>query len=106
MSLYDVQKEVDEWTRQFNPQYWPHLEQLAQLVEETGEVARELNYLYGTKKKKDGEKINDLSSELADVLFTICCIANSNNLSLEEAWNNMIKEKRYKRDNQRFQRKQ
>lgn len=105
MSFYDIQKQVDEGTSQFDPQYWPPLEQFEQLVEEVGEVGRELNYIYGTKKRKSNESVKKLSSELADVLFTIGCIANSNNIRLQHAWDSMMREKRYKRDNERFEKK-
>lgn len=52
MGLSKVQKEVHEFTGQFNPQYWPPLEMMARLTEETGEVAREISHLHGNKKKK------------------------------------------------------
>jgi len=64
MSLEDIQKQVDEWTEQFEPQYWPALEMLARLTEETGEVARELNHMYGTKKKKPTEDF-EIDEELS-----------------------------------------
>jgi len=105
MSLEDIQKQVDEWTEQFEPQYWPALEMLARLTEETGEVARELNHMYGTKKKKPTEDTRDLGQELSDVLFTICCIANSHKINLGEEWNRMMQEKHYGRDNQRYDKK-
>lgn len=105
MSLEDIQKQVDEWTEQFEPQYWPALEMLARLTEETGEVARELNHMYGTKKKKPTEDTRDLGQELSDVLFTICCIANSHKINLQEEWKKMMQEKHYGRDNQRYEKK-
>ena len=51
MSLYEAQKQVDDWAKQFNPPYWPPLEQLARLMEETGELARELNHKYELRKR-------------------------------------------------------
>lgn len=51
---------------------------VATMTEECGEVvARVMNYLFGDKKKKDGEALKDLEAELADLLFTIICIANN-----------------------------
>ncbi|MFA6022592.1 MAG: MazG nucleotide pyrophosphohydrolase domain-containing protein [Candidatus Pacearchaeota archaeon] len=102
MTLDDIQKDVDNWTGQFTPQYWPVFEQFARLAEETGEVGRELNHLYGTKKKKSDEDKKDLGQELVDVIFTIACIANSQKIDLQEAWNKMMNEKHYGRDNQRY----
>lgn len=104
MSLEDIQKDVDTWTKQFNPQYWPPLEMMARLAEETGEVARELNHIYGTKKKKTpDEGKRDLGQELTDVMFTVCCMANSHNINLQEEWDRMMREKQYGRDNQRYE---
>lgn len=105
MSLEDVQKDVDNWTRQFSPQYWPALEMMARLTEETGEVARELNHMYGTKKKKPMEDTRGLGQELSDVLFTLCCIANSHKINLQDEWKRMMEEKHYGRDNQRYDKK-
>lgn len=106
MSLSHVQKDVDEWTGQFTPQYWPALEMHARLSEEIGEVARELNHLHGTKKKKLTEDTKDLGQELSDVLFTLCCIANSHKIDLQAEWDRMMKEKLYGRDNLRYERKE
>jgi NTP pyrophosphatase (non-canonical NTP hydrolase) len=106
MSLDNIQKEVYEWAKQFDPAYWPALEQMARLTEETGEVAREINHLHGTKRKKSSEQTRELADELSDVLFTICCIANSHGINLTDAWDKMMQEKHYGRDNQRFERKE
>jgi NTP pyrophosphatase (non-canonical NTP hydrolase) len=56
---------------------------LARMVEELGEVAREVNHLYGNKKKKKDEPDGDLGQELVDMLFTAACIANSYNISID-----------------------
>ncbi len=77
---------------------------VATMTEECGEVARVMNYLYGDKKKKEGETLEDLKEELADLLFTIICIANDQNISLVEAHERKL-EKIYHRDNNRYQRK-
>jgi len=57
---------------------------VARLSEETGEVAREINHLFGVKKKKEDEKKNSLGQELTDVIFTVVCMANSQNIDLQE----------------------
>jgi NTP pyrophosphatase (non-canonical NTP hydrolase) len=103
MDFKGIQKDVDEWTSQFDPQYWPPHEILARLSEETGEVAREINHLHGTKKKKASEdNQKGLEDELCDVLFTVCCMANSQGIDLQETWDKMMKEKHYGRDKDRF----
>jgi len=37
MSLKDMQRDVDGWTKPFKPQYWPPHEILARMMEEVGE---------------------------------------------------------------------
>ena len=53
MSLKKIQKEVDTWASQYKTGYWKPHEILARLTEEVGELAREINHVYGPKKKKD-----------------------------------------------------
>jgi NTP pyrophosphatase (non-canonical NTP hydrolase) len=102
MPLRKIQKDVDLWTSQFDPQYWPPYEILAQLTEETGEVAREVNHLFGTKKKKQNERENSLGQELIDIIFTVTCMANSQGINLSKEWNYMVETKLYNRDKDRY----
>jgi len=104
MGLEELQKDVDQWTSQFTPQYWAPHEILARLMEETGELAREINNLYGPKKKKASEDTRELGDEIADILFTLGCLANSKGINLEEAWKRMMN-KYSTRDKDRFVRK-
>ena len=60
MPLKDIQKQVDEWAKQFKFPYWKPHEILARLTEETGELAREINHIYGPKKKKSTEELNEM----------------------------------------------
>lgn len=105
MSLKETQKEVDKWTSQFKIQYWQPHEILARLVEEAGELAREINALYGPKKKKPTEETKELGDEMADIIFTLCCLANSKGINLEEAFKRVM-DKSYARDNNRYERKE
>jgi len=75
------------------------------LAAECGEVANELNILDGVKKRKLGESDGNLGQELADVLFTLCCIANSQGVDLEKEWRKMMDRKMYGRDKDRFDKK-
>jgi NTP pyrophosphatase (non-canonical NTP hydrolase) len=104
MSLKDVQREVDEWTSQFKIQYWQPHEILARLMEETGELAREINHLHGPKKKKSEEQTQELGDEMGDIIFTLCCLANSKGINLDESFQRVMN-KVYGRDNQRFEKK-
>ena len=106
MSLNDVQKNVAEWASQFDPPYWPPLAMMARLTEETGEVARELNHMFGPKKKKASEAEQHLGEELIDIIFTVCCIANSQNIDLQKEWDKSMSEKHYGRDGNRFVKKE
>lgn len=104
MDLKDIQKQVDKWTNQYKIPYWQPHEILARLIEETGELAREINHLYGPKKKKADEEIGELGEEIADVIFTLCCLANSKGIDLDEAFQKVI-DKCYNRDNNRYEKK-
>ena len=103
-TISQIQKDVDDWAQQFEKPYFRPLSMVASMTEECGEVARVINHLYGDKKKKDGESLNELEDELADLLFTIICIANDQNISLAKAHERKL-EKIYGRDNNRFKRK-
>lgn len=105
MSLKEIQKETHEWTKQFKPQYWPVYQILARLMEETGELSREVNHAYGIKKKKKDEPESSLGKELSDIIFTVVCMANSHGIDLQEEWKQMMKKKHYGRDKDRYKKK-
>lgn len=104
MSFKSFQEQTDAFTAQFIPQYWQPHEILTRLMEEVGELAREVNHIYGPKKKKSSEQIKELKDELADILFTLCCFANSQKIDLDSAWKEMM-DKYNTRDKDRFKRK-
>ena len=81
--LSDIQRQVHEWTSQFTPQYWPAEQVLTRLAEEVGEVARQINHLHGFKKKKADEATKQLGDELADVVFTLACMAGTHGMTME-----------------------
>lgn len=89
-TLREVQKEVDNWVSEIGQGYWSPHEMLARLVEEVGETARLLNHLYGPKKKKDSESSQELSEELADIIFAVICLANSHDIDLQDAFEKMM----------------
>jgi NTP pyrophosphatase (non-canonical NTP hydrolase) len=104
MALKEIQKEVDEWINQYKIGYWTPHEILARLTEETGELAREINHIYGPKKKKSTEQTKELSDEISDIIFTLACLANSLNLDLDESFKRVI-DKCYNRDKNRYEKK-
>lgn len=105
MDIRDMQREVDQWIGQFEEGYWQPLSMLARLIEEVGELAREINHSYGQKPKKPEEPAGSIDLELADILFIIICYANSLNIDLEDAFKRMM-EKYRSRDSNRWTRKE
>jgi NTP pyrophosphatase (non-canonical NTP hydrolase) len=105
-TLDDYQKLVDKLLS--NPdlsvKYFPPFEIINQMVEELGEIAREVAHLHGHKKKKVGEKTEGLEAELGDQLFAMICLANSEGLSLDKGLQ-MKLDKFKKRDVERFAKK-
>lgn len=85
MELSEIQKEVREWISQYGG-YWPPLSMFARLVEETGELGRELNHVYGVKRRKEGEKIKEIGDEIGDVLLTLIMISDSLEIDLEKVF--------------------
>ncbi len=74
---------------------------LARLFEESGEFARLVNHLYGDKKKRSDEKDQDLEDEIGDILYTLICFANSQNLDLDRAVKKSLAKVK-KRDKNRY----
>ena len=105
MDIKDWQKQVDDWISQFEEGYWQPSSMMLRLIEEVGELAREVNHRYGEKPKKPGEAEGDLALEMADILFIIVCMANSLNIDLEDAFARMLEKYRL-RDSNRWTRKQ
>ncbi|HBI25713.1 MAG: MazG family protein [Candidatus Wolfebacteria bacterium GW2011_GWC2_39_22] len=66
--------------------YWETFEMVSQLLEEKGEVAREAHFLYGSKKKRKGEKDGDIEEEIGDVLLALACFSNSKGYYLSIAF--------------------
>ncbi len=90
VTLRDAQAAVDAWISRFEEGYWPPLANLARLVEEVGELARELNHRHGPKRKKEEEPATDLGLELADILFVLIAIANEQEIDLEQAFGRVL----------------
>jgi NTP pyrophosphatase (non-canonical NTP hydrolase) len=103
LTLSDAQRAVDAYVGQFREGYWPPLSNLARLVEEVGELARELNHRYGHKPKKPDEPEQDLALELADILFVLIALANEQKIDLEQAFERVL-EKYQVRDADRWTR--
>ncbi|HEY0808624.1 MAG TPA: nucleotide pyrophosphohydrolase [Longimicrobiales bacterium] len=103
MKISEAQAAVDAYVSQFKEGYWPPLSNLARLIEEVGELARELNHRYGHKPKKADEPEQDLAIELADIMFVIIAIANEQKIDLEAAFERVL-DKYQVRDRERWTR--
>jgi NTP pyrophosphatase (non-canonical NTP hydrolase) len=90
MSFREAQQRVDQWVGQFAEGYFPPLVNVARLAEEVGELAREVNHQFGPKKKKPEEPPASMAMELADILFVVVCLANSQGIDLDEAFAQMM----------------
>ena len=99
-----IQRKVDEWVQSYKIGYFKPLEILARLTEEVGELARELNHRFGPKKKKATENTKDVESEMADIIFTLACLANSLDLDLDRGFKGVMG-KIKSRDKDRWEKK-
>lgn len=90
LTIYQLQKEVDDYISQFKEGYFSPLALLARLTEEVGELARDVNHYYGEKPKKSTEEDRTIDQEIGDVLFVLTCMANSLDIDLQEAFNQVM----------------
>lgn len=103
-TLRSIQQEIDDYIGQFEEGYFQPMTLIVRLVEELGELAREVNHSYGEKPKKDTEPQGDIALELGDMLFVIACLANSLHIDLTQA-HDRVMEKFQTRDKNRWTRK-
>jgi len=100
-TLAPLQKEVDDWISTHTSGYFSPLMMLARLTEELGELARAVSHQQGEKRPKPGEAEGDVAEEIADLLFVLLCLANSQRLDLDAAWQGLL-QKLYVRDATRW----
>jgi len=90
-TLRDVQQEIDDLIKvQWHDHYWAPLSSLARLTEEVGELAREINHHYGEKPKKASEGAGSIASEMGDILFILASLANSLDIDLDTAFEEVM----------------
>ena len=104
-TMKHLQDEVHAYISGFEEGYFPPMEMLARLTEELGELSREVQHVYGMKKKKSSEEIKSLAEETGDLLFVLICFANSQGISLEDALMGVL-EKFKDRDADRWTKKE
>ena len=95
MTIDQAQKLVDEWIKTYGVRYFSPLTNMACLTEEVGELARVMARKYGEQSFKEGEKEN-LSEEMADVLWVLICLANQTGVNLTEALQKSMEKKTHR----------
>lgn len=85
MTVKEAQQQVDAYINRFKEGYFPPMELLARLTEELGELSREVQHVYGMKKKKINEAVKSLEEETGDLLFVLICFANQQGIELDVA---------------------
>ena len=93
ITLQAAQETVDQWIKTIGVRYFDEMTNLAQLVEEVGEVARILSRTCGEQSYKKGQEPGDLADELADVLFVTICLANQSGINLTDAFQRNLAKK-------------
>jgi len=96
-TIAELQGIVDQWIQTIGVRYFGELTNLAQLVEEVGEVARILSRTHGDQSAKPGDQLSELGDELADIMFVVICLANQSGIDLDDAMRRNL-EKKTKRD--------
>ena len=100
LTLKEAQEKVDAWIQEVGVRYFSELTNLAQLVEEVGELSRVISRRYGEQSFKPGESPDTMPDEMADILFVLICLANQTGVDLTEAFHNNLA-KKTKRDSTR-----
>lgn len=102
MHLKEIQEAVDKYILSFKEGYFPPHCNLARLMEEVGELSREVNHRYSPKKKrKETDQRDRAQEEMGDIIFTLAALANQMELDLEKAIESSLK-KCYERDSSRW----
>ena len=92
MTIREAQDRVDQWIKTYGVRYFNELTNMACLTEEVGELARVIARKYGEQSFKEGES-QDVSEEMADVLWVLICLANQTGVNLNEALEKSIAKK-------------
>ncbi|MFX1503265.1 MAG: nucleotide pyrophosphohydrolase [Promethearchaeota archaeon] len=100
ISLQDIQHIIHDWINNHGG-YWSPLAMLSAIIEEVGELAKEINHLEGYKPKKGKDKESKVGEELADILYALVCIANYYKIDLAKELKDTIN-KYSERDSDRF----
>lgn len=100
MTIQEAQTKIDQWIKTVGVKYFSELTNLGILMEEVGELSRLMVRKYGEQSYKESDKGNEISDELADVLWVLICLANQTGVNLTEALEKNF-EKKNVRDGER-----
>jgi NTP pyrophosphatase (non-canonical NTP hydrolase) len=99
--MREFQTDVDAWIQSVGGGYWSPHANLARIAEEVGELARLINHMFGPKPKKATEAAQELGEEMADIVFAIICLANSQDIDLGHSLQQVL-DKVWQRDRVRY----
>jgi NTP pyrophosphatase (non-canonical NTP hydrolase) len=100
ITLREAQDMVDEWIKTYGVRYFNELTNMTILTEEVGELARIMARTYGEQSFKDGDPAENLSDEIADILWVLICLANQTGVDITAAFRKNM-EKKTARDKER-----
>ena len=100
ITIKAAQQKVDDWIKRYGVKYFSELTNLGILMEEVGELSRIMVRKYGDQSFKNHEERENLSDEMADVLWVLLCLANQTGVDLTNALERNF-EKKTKRDAER-----
>jgi NTP pyrophosphatase (non-canonical NTP hydrolase) len=95
MKISTLQTQVDQYITTTGVRYFNHLTNLGILMEEVGELSRIMVRTYGEQSTKPTENFQNISDEMADILWVLTALANQCGINLEEAMQqNLIKKQK------------
>lgn len=100
LTISHAQQLVDDWIKTKGVRYFSELTNLGVLMEEVGELSRIMVRKYGDQSFKNREAEQQLSDEMADVLWVLLALANQTGVNLNEALQRNV-EKKTNRDSLR-----
>lgn len=104
MTIKQAQETVDNWINEYGIRYFSELTNMAILTEEVGELARIIARKFGEQSYKESDKgpmlSEEMSHEMADILFVLICMANQTGVDLTDALEKTL-EKKTNRDGDR-----
>ena len=97
MSLQELQEVVDNWIKTYGVKYFAETTNTIVLMEEVGELSRQIVRVYGEqsfkRKEDEGLAMSNIAEEIGDILFVITCLANQMDLDLESIMSKNIAKK-------------